>query len=125
MRSTALSGKTFPARSHRQRSGIAAANRARVTILSFVASKVSYWRLLRPYLPYLPGGFGIVGVPFATSLAFFFAFFSLGESFVPLFCFLGDLSAMSVHLRPAILVWLPKRMRESIGGGHSEIQIAH
>jgi hypothetical protein len=49
-------------------------------------------------------------------LAFFFAFFSLGESFVPLFCFLGDLSAMSVHLRPARLVWPPKRMREPIGG---------
>jgi hypothetical protein len=57
-------------------------------------------------------------------LAFFFAFFSLAESFFPLFCFLGDLSAMSVHLRPARLVWPPKRVREPIGGGPSDIRIA-
>ena len=47
------------------------------------------------YALYLPDYF------FAASLAFFLAFFSLAVSFVPLFCFLGDLSAMSVYLRPA------------------------
>ena len=64
--------------------------------MDYLDSWVSYCRLFRPYLS---SGFGIVGVPFATCLAFFFAFFSLGESFVPLFCFLGDLSPMSVHLQ--------------------------
>ena len=84
-------------------------------------SWVSYCRLIRPYLP---SGFGIDGVSFATCLAFFFAFFSLVESFVPLFCFLGDLSPMSVHLRPARLVWPPTRMREPIGSGHPDIRNA-
>ena len=31
---------------------------------------------------------------------------------------------MSVHLRPARLVWPPKRVREPIGGGPSDIRIA-
>ena len=97
-----------------------AANRARVTttLRGFEGIVLPTGR------SYLPTGFGIVGVPFATALAFFFAFFSLVESFGPLFCFLGDLSAMSVHLRPARLVWPPKRMREPIGGGHPDIRIA-